>query len=113
MRLRMTNHMPTIELNGHAYAVDEAGFLEDPTIWSDRVALDLAATEGLTGLTDEHWRVIRYVREYYLSHNIAPMVRRLCKETETKLTRIFELFPSGPAQGACKVAGLPKPTGCV
>ena len=41
------------------------------------------------------------------------MVRKLCKETDLKLSRIYELFPSGPANGACKVAGLPKPTGCV
>lgn len=105
--------MPTIELNGTVYAVDENGFLEDPTIWNDRVASDLATTEGVRDLTEEHWRLVRYLREYYLANNIAPMVRKLCKETDTKLARIFELFPSGPAQGACKVAGLPKPTGCV
>jgi tRNA 2-thiouridine synthesizing protein E len=105
--------MPSIELNGTVYAVDENGFLEDPGIWNDSVAADLATTEGVTALTEEHWRVVRYIREYYLSHEIAPMVRKLCKETDTKLARIFELFPSGPAQGACKVAGLPKPTGCV
>ena len=105
--------MPSMELNGNVYAVDENGFLEDPAIWNDMVAADLATTEGVIDLTDEDWRVVRYIREYYLSHEIAPMVRKLCKETDTKLARIFELFPSGPAQGACKVAGLPKPTGCV
>ena len=105
--------MPDIELNGTAYAVDENGFLEDPAIWNNNVAVDLATTEGVTALTEEHWRVVRYIREYWLSHEIARMVRKLCKETDTKLARIFELFPSGLAQGACKVAGLPKPTGCV
>jgi len=44
---------------------------------------------------------------------IAPMIRKLCKETGFKLAQIYEMFPSGPAKGACKVAGLPKPTGCV
>jgi dissimilatory sulfite reductase related protein len=105
--------MPTIELNGTTYAVDENGFLEDPTIWNDGVAADLATTEGVSELTEEHWRLVRYLRSYYLEHDIAPMVRKLCKETEIKLARVYELFPSGPANGACKVAGLPKPTGCV
>ena len=51
--------------------------------------------------------------EYYLEFNMAPMIRKLCKSTGFKLKEIYELFPSGPAKGACKVAGLPKPTGCV
>jgi tRNA 2-thiouridine synthesizing protein E len=41
------------------------------------------------------------------------MIRKLCKETGFTLQQIYELFPSGPAKGACKLAGLPKPTGCV
>jgi len=105
--------MPTIELNGTAYAVDEDGFLEDPTIWSEQVAKDLAVTERITALTEGHWTVVRYLRNYYLEFGIAPMIRKLCKETGYKLTQIYEMFPSGPAKGACKVAGLPKPTGCV
>ncbi len=105
--------MPTIELNGHPYAVDEDGFLEDPTIWNDQVAADLATTEGITALGENHWKLVRYLRKYYLEFGIAPMIRKLCKETGLKLTDIYELFPSGPAKGACKVAGLPKPTGCV
>jgi len=69
---------------------------------------DLTAIEQL-----EHWKVVNYLREYYLKFKIAPMIRKLCKETGFKLKEIYDLFPSGPAKGACKVAGLPKPTGCV
>ncbi len=105
--------MPTIELNGHAYAVDEDGFLEDPAIWNDLVAADLATTEGVSALTENHWKLVKYLRNYYLEFGIAPMIRKVCKETGFKLNEIYELFPSGPAKGACKVAGLPKPTGCV
>lgn len=105
--------MPTIELNGHAYAVDEDGFLEDPMIWNETVAADLATTEGVTALSDNHWKLVNYLRNYYLEFGIAPMIRKLCKETGFKLNEVYELFPSGPAKGACKVAGLPKPTGCV
>jgi tRNA 2-thiouridine synthesizing protein E len=64
-------------------------------------------------LTEDHWKVINYIRGYYLQFGIAPMIRKLCKESGFKLNEIYTLFPSGPAKGACKLAGLPKPTGCV
>jgi TusE/DsrC/DsvC family sulfur relay protein len=105
--------VPTIELNGHAYTVDEDGFLEDPTVWNEQVAIDLASTEGVGQLSEEHWKLVHYLRNYYLQFGVAPMIRKLCKETGFKLNKVYEMFPSGPAKGACKVAGLPKPTGCV
>ena len=105
--------MPIFEVNGKQYTVDEDGFLENPEIWNEVVACDFASTEGVADLTPEHWKVIHYLRNYYLQYGIAPMIRKLCKETGFKLNRIYELFPSGPAKGACKLAGLPKPTGCV
>ena len=105
--------MPTIDINGSSYLVDEDGFLENPEIWNETVAMDFASTEGVEQLTDAHWKVINYLRNYYLEFGIAPMIRKLCKETGFKLNEIYALFPSGPAKGACKLAGLPKPTGCV
>jgi dissimilatory sulfite reductase related protein len=105
--------MPTFEVNGKSYQVDEDGFLEDPKIWDAVVAADFADSEGVTELTEDHWKVINYLRNYYLEFGIAPMVLKLCKETGFKLNQIYELFPTGPAKGACKLAGLPKPTGCV
>jgi len=105
--------VPTIELNVRTYAVDEDCFLEDPNLWNEQVARDLATTEGIEGLTDDQWKLVNYLRNYYVEFGIAPMIRKLCKETGFKLNQIYEMFPSGPAKGACKVAGLPKPTGCV
>ncbi len=105
--------MPTFESHGRSYDVDEDGFLQDPALWNDDVAMDFMVTEGVTELTDSHWKVIRYIRDYYLQFGIAPMVRKVCKQTGFSLKEIYELFPSGPAKGACKLAGLPKPTGCV
>jgi len=93
--------------------VDEDGFLEEPKLWTENVAKDFAESEAIAQLTDEHWKVINYIRNYYLQFGIAPMIRKLCKETGFKLNDIYKLFPSGPAKGACKLAGLPKPTGCV
>ena len=105
--------MPIFEVNGKQYDVDEDGFLQEPEVWNQEVAADFATTEGVEALTENHWKIINYLRNYYLQFGIAPMIRKLCKETGFKLNEIYGLFPSGPAKGACKLAGLPKPTGCV
>ena len=105
--------MPTFTYGDLAIEVDEDGFMQEPEQWNEEVAKALATTEGVEELTDEHWKVVNYLREYYLQFGVAPMIRKLCKETGFNLKKIYELFPSGPAKGACKVAGLPKPTGCV
>jgi tRNA 2-thiouridine synthesizing protein E len=105
--------MAVFELGEVKIDVDEDGFMEDPELWNEAVAKALATTEGVDELTEDHWKVVNYLREYYLKFGIAPMIRKLCKETGFPLKQIYELFPSGPAKGACKVAGLAKPTGCV
>lgn len=105
--------MPVYEVEGRTYDVDEDGFLQEPDKWNENVAKDFARTEGIAELTDAHWKVINYIRGYFLQYGIAPMVRKVCKESGYKLNEVYQLFPSGPAKGACKLAGLPKPTGCV
>jgi dissimilatory sulfite reductase related protein len=105
--------VPLFEVEGRSYPVDEDGFLQEPELWNPNVAKDFAKTEAIAELTDGHWKVINYIHNYYLQFGIAPMVRKLCKETGYKLNEIYQMFPSGPAKGACKLAGLPKPTGCV
>lgn len=106
--------MTHLNIAGKQLALNEEGFLVDPQIWDHDVALALAkAEEGLESLTAEHWSVIDFIRGHFLANNMAPMVRAVCKSTGLPLRRIYELFPSGPAKGACKLAGLPKPDGCV
>ena len=106
--------MGFIEVNGKKLEINEEGFLVDPQIWDKEVAQILAsAQEGLENLTEEHWSVINFIREHYEKNQLAPMVRSICRTTGLPLKRIYELFPSGPAKGACKLAGLPKPDGCV
>lgn len=106
--------MPEIVVGGKSVELNEDGFMNHPEEWDKDVALALAREEeGLDILTEEHWKVIDYIREYYEEKNIAPMVRKVCKNSGFSLKHIFELFPSGPAKGACKLAGLPKPDGCV
>ncbi len=105
--------LPYIESGGKQVEVDEDGFIVDPGLWTTELAETLARTEDIESLTEEHWKIINYLNHYYREFGIAPMVRKLCKETGFSLDRIYELFSSGPAKGACKIAGLPKPTGCV
>ncbi len=106
--------MPTFDVgDGRVLEVDEDGFIQDPSQWDEKVAEALAKTEGVEEMTEDHWKLVRYLNEYYHKYGVAPMIRKLCKETGFKLNKVYELFPSGPAKGACKVAGLPKPTGCV
>jgi TusE/DsrC/DsvC family sulfur relay protein len=105
--------MPTFTHGDVSIEVDEDGFITDPDKWNEKVAAALATTEGVDSLTEEHWKVMNYLREYFLKFGVAPMIRKLCKDTGYPLKKIYELFPSGPAKGACKLAGLPKPTGCV
>lgn len=106
--------MPFLDYQGTQLEVDENGFIVDPALWNEGIACFFAKEqEGIEDLSDDHWTVISYLHDYYHQYGTAPLVRKLCKETGFKLKYIYELFPNGPANGACKVAGLPKPTGCV
>lgn len=105
--------MISFVVEDRTYEVDEEGFLQEPELWNEQAAADFATTENIAELGEDHWKLINYVRGYFDDYGIAPMVRKVCKATEFTIEQIYELFPSGPAKGVCKVAGLPKPTGCV
>ncbi len=105
--------MPTIEIEGKTFEVDGDGFLANPEIWNDEVAQLIAKYDGIEEMTDKHWDVVKIIRENYEEKGMAPMIRVICKKTGLKLREIYQLFPLGPARGACRVAGLPKPDGCV
>lgn len=105
--------MPQIDIAGQNFLVDEEGFLQQPEVWNDDVAAKFAAADGVPDMTPEHWAVVRFIRSYWEQQGSAPMIRLLCKETGINLRAMYKLFPAGPAKGACKIAGLPKPDGCV
>jgi tRNA 2-thiouridine synthesizing protein E len=105
--------MANIEVNGQTVELDEDGFLVNLDEWNEDVAKYLAKEEGVDELNEDHWKVINYLKGCFAEYGIAPMVRKMTKESGYSLKEIYDLFPSGPAKGACKVAGLPKPTGCV
>ena len=105
--------MPTFEIEDRKFEVDGNGFLTTPEIWDEELARIIANQDGITELTERHWDVIKVIRQNYEEKGMAPMIRQICKTTGLKLREIYELFPLGPARGACRVAGLPKPDGCV
>lgn len=105
--------------NGKSIEADEEGFLVNINDWSEGLALQIAKDEGIE-LSAEHWEIVNFLREYYSEYQIAPAVRVLTKAVGKKLGAdkgtnkyLYELFPYGPGKQACKIAGLPKPTGCV
>ena len=105
--------MAKAALGGQEIEIDEDGFIQEPDKWNKDVAEDIAKTEKAYPMGEDHWKLVNYLRDYYLKYEIAPPVRMLVKQTGLDLKKIYELFPGGPAKGACKIAGLPKPTGCV
>ena len=105
--------MPELRVGDLTLEVDEDGFIQEPDRWSDAVAAALATTAGVAELTAQHWKVVRYIRAHYLEFGVPPLIRKLCKQTRFKLKEIYGLFPTGPAKGACLVAGLPDGKGCV
>jgi len=105
--------MSQMEMAGIMFEVDENGFMQETPKWNQEIAKAYAQKENVNALTDDHWKAINYLRNYYLEFGICPMIRKLIKETGLNLSRLYELFPEGPANSACKWAGVPKPTGCV
>lgn len=102
-----------IEINGKTLEMDGDGFLLEPQLWNEEIAVIIAKEDDIQELTDKHWAIVRIIRNSFVETGMAPMIRTICKETGLKLREIYELFPLGPARGACRVAGLPKPDGCV
>lgn len=109
----------TYQVNGHMVEHDEEGYITTLDDWSKELAEAIAETENID-MTNEHWAVVNFLREYYEEYQIAPAVRVLIKAIKKEMgpekgnnKYMYELFPYGPAKQACKIAGLPKPTGCV
>jgi len=100
---------------GKSVLVDDEGYLVDPAQWSEQVAEALAREERIV-LSDEHWAVIRFMREYYERHHIAPDARHVMKHLaqykgagKAGRNDLFELFPYGYVKQACRIAGMRRP----
>ncbi|RMG81628.1 MAG: TusE/DsrC/DsvC family sulfur relay protein [Chloroflexi bacterium] len=91
---------------------DKDGYMVDANAWTPEIAEALAEQEGIT-LTDRHWVVINFARQEYAANGDAPTIRRITKRTDVSTKELYQLFPDGPAKQAARIAGLPKPTGCI
>ncbi|MGA7835667.1 MAG: TusE/DsrC/DsvC family sulfur relay protein [Acidimicrobiales bacterium] len=105
--------MTTETLAGVDVKLNDEGFFLDPDQWSETMAAELARKEGIDPLTDRHWQVIRFMRSEYLQKGTGPTVRVLGKTSGVSIKELYELFPKGPAKVAAKIAGIPKPKGCI
>lgn len=101
-------------VDGVELATDEQGFLREADLGEDVVKVIAAAEE--VQLTDAHWEVVNYLRDEYREHGHTPNFRNMLKgigEIHPGIDSkyLYDLFPSGPAKQAAKIAGLPQPYG--
>ncbi len=105
--------MATQTIGGQPVEVDDEGFLADPAQWTREMGEEIARENGIPELTDRHWQVIDFMRDRYLTDGTAPSIRALGKASGVPVKELYQLFPKGPAKLAAKVAGIPKPHGCI
>ncbi|OHU87934.1 MULTISPECIES: TusE/DsrC/DsvC family sulfur relay protein [Pseudoalteromonas] len=108
-----------LEFNNQIIETDKQGYLLDHTQWCTELAPIIAEQEGIT-LTNAHWEVVNFVRDFYEEYNTSPAIRMLVKamakalgEDKGNSMYLYKLFPKGPAKQATKIAGLPKPARCI
>ena len=108
-----------IEFNQKEIETDKQGYLLNPSDWSKELAIVIAKDEAIE-LSEAHWEVVYFVRDFYEEFNTSPAIRMLVKAMAKKLGEdkgnsiyLYTLFPKGPAKQATKIAGLPKPARCI
>ena len=105
--------MSTATYAGVTVDLNEEGFFTQPDQWNRDVAVELAKAEGIDELTPQHWTVLDFMRKEYFEKGTGPTVRVLGKSSGVSVKELYELFPKGPAKMAARIAGIPKPKGCI
>jgi TusE/DsrC/DsvC family sulfur relay protein len=103
----------TETLEGTPVDLDAEGFFLNPEQWTRDMADEIARQNDVAELTDRHWLVIDFMRTTYLDTGSAPSIRSLGKLSGVPIKELYGLFPKGPAKLAAKIAGIPKPRGCI
>ncbi len=101
------------EILGKNLAIDADSNLVNLSDWNEEIAKELAKEEGINELTEKHFQVINYMRKVFSETGDAPSIRKLTKDSGVDTKEFYELFPKGPAKKAARIAGLPKPKGCI
>jgi len=105
--------MSVAEMAGKSVELDADGHLANGADWSEELAKAFATELGIDELSEDHWKVINFMRKVFNEDGDAPSIRRLTKESGVDTKSLYKLFPKGPAKKAAKIAGLPKPKGCI
>lgn len=105
--------MERMILGGKTLTLDADGNLANLNDWNAEIASEIAAIEGIPELTPQHWAVINFMRAVFEKEGDSPSIRRLTKESGVDTKALYQLFPKGPAKKAARIAGLPKPKGCI
>jgi TusE/DsrC/DsvC family sulfur relay protein len=105
--------MPTVEYAGRAVQTNDEGFMTDRAQWTREVGEAIAREVGVWPLTQEHWTVIDFCRVDTEREGQPPGLRRIAKNSGVDMKALYQLFPKGPGKLAARIAGLPKPQGCV
>ena len=104
--------MPVRAIGTLQVEVDAEGYLVNPQDWTPEIAEAFAKEEGIE-LTDRHWEVINFVRKFYEERGQSPTIRQITTGSGVPTKELFKLFPGGPAKKVARIAGVPKPAGCI
>ena len=105
--------MSTMTIGTTDVDLNDEGFFVHPEQWTEDMAPELARREGIDPLTDAHWTVLRFMRDEFEKKGTGPTVRVLGKTSGVSVKELYQLFPKGPAKIAARIAGIPKPRGCI
>jgi tRNA 2-thiouridine synthesizing protein E len=105
--------MQTTTIAATEVELNDEGFFIHPEQWTEEMAAELARRDGIETLTDDHWTVLRFMRKEYFDKGTGPTVRMLGKTSGVSVKELYQLFPKGPAKVAARIAGIPKPRGCI
>jgi tRNA 2-thiouridine synthesizing protein E len=105
--------MATKTYAGTEVNVGDDGFFTDPGQWREDMAPQIAREAGIDELTEQHWQVIKFMRHEFAEKGTGPTVRVLGKTSGVTVKELYQLFPKGPAKLAARIAGIPKPRGCI
>jgi len=105
--------MAAMEFAGTTVEVDADGYLANASEWNEDIAKDIAKKEGIEELNDRHFLVVNFMRNEFEVNGDGPSIRKLTKESGVATKELYQLFPKGPAKKAARIAGIPKPKGCI
>ncbi len=105
--------MTTTTVAAHEVELNDEGFFVHPEQWTREMVPELAARDGIDELTEGHWKVVDFMRAEFLDKGTGPTVRVLGKTSGVSVKELYQLFPKGPAKVAARIAGIPKPRGCI